>query len=349
MNKLSILFLTLAILIFSSYEIKAKEAAAQNFDKISNKYFSINLPASLKGTYSIKKKNNGIFVYEKEAKKAGFGGFAFGVKAYKNPSEHAMMPGAIKIGELVDKKAVIYDMVLIRPTDVQFDYTKGESKSYMNLYNLAKTVNVTSTNNAKYIKDQGMKGKDLYKNVLKKHVAAIKKNWDSNKLEQAHMSYMYNVLAQSNQNVMDKIGYTYYDINGDGIDELLIGEITQGDLKGIIYDIYTMVNRKPAHVVSGGSRDRYFACDDGFLCNDYSQSANESGKIVYNLVENSTELFLQVAFKYDDSTNKNNPWFISYDASGEKWDNVSEKIFDERIKTFERYNRFDYTPLSKFK
>ena len=174
-----------------------------------------------------------------------------------------------------------------------------------------------------------MKGKDLYKDILEKHLTAIIEKWDSNKLEKENMSYMYNITPK------DKIGYAYYDINADGIDELVIGEITEGNWKGVIYDIYTMVDRKPQHVISGGSRNRYYVCDNSFVCREYSSGALESGVDVYNLVENSTELFPQVSFKYDEYENPKNPYFISY--SDDKWENYPKKEFDERKKVFLKY------------
>jgi nuclear transport factor 2 (NTF2) superfamily protein len=91
-----------------------------------------------------------------------------------------------------------------------------------------------------------------------------------------------------------------------------------------------MVNRKPKHVASGGSRNRFYVCDNSFICNEYSSGAMESGVRVYALVENSTELFPQVSFKYDGYTNPEKPWFLSY--SDENWENVSEEKFNERKK-----------------
>ena len=316
---------------------------------IKNKLFSFTLPQELKGFYEVKKEKNKISVFHKESKKAGFGGFAFGLKAYKNPSDHAMLPGGVKIGELTDKKGNLYDMVLKYPTDVQYDYIKGPNppESYKLLYDLGKIVNIQGVNKASYFKNQGMKGQNLYQDVLKKHVKAIKEKWNSAKLEQENMSYMYNVLARNNKNVLNKIGYAYYDANMDGIDELLIGEIAQGNQKGVIYDIYTMVNREPKHVVSGGARNRYFVCDYSFICNEYSSGALESGLRVYNLTENSTELFPQVNFKYDGYENRKKPWFLSY--SDEKWENVSLEKYKERKKTFEKYERFDFIPLNTVK
>ena len=186
-----------------------------------------------------------------------------------------------------------------------------------------------------------MKGKDLYNDILEKHKIALIEKWDSSKLEKENMSYMYNIIPQN------KIGYAYYDINADGIEELVIGEITEGNRKGIIYDIYTMVDRKPQHVISGGQRNGYYVCDDTFVCRQYSSGALESGVDVYNLVENSTELFPQVSFKYDGYENSKNPYYISY--GDDKWENYSEKEFNERKKSFEKYERFDFIPLKDVK
>ena len=319
-------------------------------DKIySNKLFSITMPYNVKKTYIIKKNKNDIYVYDKPSKKSGYGGLAFGIELYKDPACHAMRFGGKKIGELTDKKNVLYDVVLVYPTDVQYDYIKGKSNSYDVLYNLGQKVQIQGTKNSKYHKNQGMKGEDLYKEVLKKHIQAIKEKWSSEKLEKENMSYMYNVLAQTNKNVLNKVGYFYYDVNSDGIDELFIGEITKGQLKGVVYDIYTMADRKPIHVISGGNKDRYFVCDDTFLCNEFSSGALEKDWLIYVLVENSKELYPQVGFKYDGYENKNNPWFISYHFPQNKWENVSEKTFEERKGVFNKYERFEFIPLSKIK
>lgn len=324
----------------------------KNIETISNKFISISMPKDTKGLYSIKKKYNGIFIYDKVSKKGGFGGFAFGIQIYKNPKEHATMPGSKKLGELVDKKGIIYDVVLIQPTDVQYDYVNQKSTSYDKLYYLADTIDTTikGVRGNQYFNQQGMLGKDLYKDILKKHVKAIDEKWDSTKLEKEKMSYMYNVLSANNNNVKDKVGYAYYDVNVDGIEELFIGEISEGQWKGVIYDIYTMVDRKPKHVASGGNRNRYFVCDNFFLCNEYSAGAGENGWLVYILIENSTELFPQVGFKYDEYDEKSKtPYFITYDINSKKWENVSKQFFYKRKEIFDSYIRFNYIPLNTVK
>lgn len=338
-----------AVLIICFIALKAGALENPNKDIIlKNSLFAITLPKELLGTYEVKTKKDKISLYHKASKKAGFGGFAFGIKAYKNPADHATVPGSRKLGELRDRKGNLYDIVLKHPTDVQYDYTKSPEAptSYKLLYNEGEKVNIQGIKGSTYFKAQGTKGKDLYKTVLKKHVKAINEQWDSQKLENEQMSYMYSVLSQTQKNVLKKIGYAYYDINADGIDELVIGEIAEGNWKGVIYDIYTMVNREPRHVISGGERDRYYVCDDSFVCNEYSSGALESGMRVYNLVENSTKLFPQVSFKYDEYENPKNPYFISY--SDGKWENTDENKFQERKKVFDVYERFDFIPLSNY-
>ena len=230
-------------------------------------------------------------------------------------------------------------------------------KSFKCLYDYGENPDIKGVKGSIYYKNQGMRGEDLYKDVLKKHVKAIREKWDSERLEKEEMSYMYNILSIYNKNsdysanLLNKIGYVYYDINADGIDELLIGEIAEGNWKGSIYDIYTMVNRTPTHVISGGSRNRYFVCNNCFLCNEYSSGALESGVRIYTLLENSTELFHQVSFKYDGYTNSKKPWFLSYggELNDNKWENVSENVYNERKKVFEKYEKINFIPLSTIK
>ena len=337
MKKIYILLIITLICLTNTVLVQAQD----NTDTIlKNRLFSISLPQNLKGSYTFQKEKDKISIYHKESKNAGFGGFAFGIKAYKNPSDHAVLPGSRKLGELTDKKGNLYDIVLKHPTDVQYDYTKSETppETFRLLYDLGERTNISGVNGSVYYKNQGMRGEDLYKSVLEKHKTALIEKWDSSKLEKENMSYMYNIIPNN------KVGYAYYDINADGIDELVIGEIGEGNWKGVVYDIYTMVDRKPQHVISGGQRNRYYVCDNSFVCREYSSGSAESGVDVYNLVENSTELFLQVSFKYDGYTNPKNPYFISY--SDEKWENYPEKEFRERKKIFEKYERFDFIPFN---
>ncbi len=319
---------------------------------VSNGLFSITLPKEDEGIFDAEVSDNRISIYDKEAKDAGFGGYAFDVAAYKEPSEYAGGMD-VKVGEFTAADGTLYDIALQYPSDVQYDYTKytdGMPESYKRLYEGAEDIAKTLTGTVEggsFVWGAGTKGEELYQEVLDKYVTAITEGWDANKLEEEHMSSMYYAIASgSGKNVLDAVGYACFDTNHDGIDELLIGEISDGDFKGVVYDIYTMVDRKPAHVLSGWDRCRYFALKSGMIVNEYSGGAGMTGLNVFDIEPNSTNLFMQVEFKEDEYENEEQPFFISFDE-GETWENVTEEEFREFKSRFEDYERFDYVPLSE--
>ena len=322
--------------------------AAADADVASNDLFSIEIPVSLSGTYEVERDETGIRVYHKESKAAGVGGYAFGVLACEDPEEYGLTNNK-KVGELTAADGTIYDIVLDHPSDVQYDFTQGGiPEAYSRLYNAGEEIvqNMTGVNGSVYTYGAGTKGEDLYGEVIQTLVTAVEENWEPDQLEAAGLSVMYR--ARSATGEAGRIGYTYRDLDSDGIEELLIGENAEGDWKGIIFDVYTMVDRKIAHVVSGWDRNRYFLVSDGaLLINEYSSGAFESGWTVYSLNHNSAELYPQIAFKADTRENEAKPWFMAYGADflEGNWENVSEEDWNERKSNFEDYLRFDYTPL----
>ena len=316
-----------------------------------NEIFTITMPEDLDGKYVIESRKNGYYVYDKEAKDAGFGGFAFSVFAYEKPSEYA---GGMdmKVGEIRKDDKTLYDVVIEYPSDVQYDYTKYEDEmpeSYEKLYNGAEDIVKTlKSSQGDLVWGAGCDGKDMYSEVIEKHIKAIEEKWDSNKLEEEEMSPEYNAIRVATGGAaLDGVGYAFYDTNNDGIDELLIGEIAEGDLKGTVYDIYTMIDRSPAHVVSGSARDRYYAMEHGMICNEYSSGADNSGWQSYDIEPNTANLMPQLGVKMDGYENKDKPWFVDY-GDPEEWENIDEEQFDEFKSRFE-YVRFDFTPLSEYK
>ena len=319
---------------------------------ISNKLFSITLPKESEGQFIANTEDNRIAIYDKEANEAGFGGFAFDVAAYENPSDYA---GGMdnKVGELTTGDGTLYDIVIQYPSDVQFDYekyTESMPENYERLYKGAEDI-VKSLKSADgsgtFVWGAGTKGEDLYNDILDKYVTAVKEGWDANKLEEEGMSSEFFVLAQqADKDPLDAIGYAYYDTNIDGIDELVIGDMSQEeDWKGTVYDIYTMVDRKPAHVISGYARNRFYVLEHGMICNVYSGGAAEYGYRVFDIEPNTTNIMYQVTLKVDEYEDADNPYFISYDDE-ETWEGYSEEEWNDRLQNFSDYVRFDFTPLS---
>ncbi len=330
-------------------EAPAEEPEEVNLT-VENDLFSITMPEDTAGKFEAEVSENSISIYDKEAKEADFGGFAFSVAAYREPSEYF---GGMetKAGELTDADGNLYDITIHYPSEFQYDYVKyGEKmpESYEKLYKGAEEIVKTlqAKDGGSFVFGAGTKGEDLYPEILKKHITAIEQGWDANRLEEEGMSSMYYSIAAGGENALERIGYAYADANYDGIDELFIGEIAEGDWKGVVYDIYTMADRAPVHVVSGWGRSRYYMLDGGMIVNEYSSGANESGWDIYDIEPNTGVLLPQVRMKYDGYENSEQPWFIAY-GQDEEWENVTEEEFEQRRENFKEYTRFDYTPLAE--
>lgn len=315
-----------------------------------NTIFDITMPEELEGTYVIESMKNAYYVYDKEANEAGYRGLAFSVIAYENPSDYA---GGVneKVGEIVSGDKVLYDIVREYPSEIQYDYEKypeNPPESYTALEDCAEDVikSLKPKAEGEFVWNGGCKGEDMYSDVIATFVTAIEEKWDSDKLEQENMSPEYNAISVTDD-AMETVGYAYLDVNNDGIDELLIGEIADGDYKGTVYDIFTMVDRKPAHVVSGSARDRYYPLEYGMIINEGSGGADDSEWQTYDIEPNTTNLLPQLGVKMDGYENADKPWFVNY-AEPDNWENITEEEFDEFMSRFE-YIRLDFTPLSSFK
>ncbi|MBQ6966897.1 MAG: hypothetical protein IJP84_03230 [Lachnospiraceae bacterium] len=332
--------------------LAALTACSGNKGKLeaSNKLFSITLPEKAAGAFVSETTDNSISIYDKEAKEADFGGFAFGVAAYKEPSEYAGGMDS-KVGEFTAADGTRYDIVVTYPSDVQYDYTKYTEdmpESYALLYKGTEDIVKTlkgADGKGEFIWGAGTKGEDLYGDVLKKIVNAINEKWDANRLEEEGLSPEYYSLSAAGENVLEKAGYAYFDENHDGVDELFIGVIEEGDNKGVCYDIYTMVDRKPEHVVSGTARNRYYVLQSGLLVNEHSDGANAEGWDVYDIEPNTANLLDQVKLKIDRYEDEVKPWFVSYD-NGATWESRTEEEFEDYKSNFSDYQRFDFTPFS---
>lgn len=299
----------------------SKASAEGSYSEVSNNYFSFTMPEDTKNIYSATKEGGGIDIFEKASKKEGKGGFAFGLKIYKNPKDYVGLEDAKKIGELTDKNGNTYDMVLIHPREIFYGDGANVEKNYNRLYNLAENLEIKGVGGAKYAKGKGTKGEGLYSDVLKQYKKTAEENWIP--------SYY------------KKAGYAYYDINSDGIDELFIGDIKKGNL----YDIYTISDRKPVHVING--IEKLFVCNDIFICTDTVRNKNEKLFSVYSLERNSKKLNLFVKYMYNKDKNKANPWFRAY-YNKNNYENISKKTYEEEKARYSDYKKFNYALLSKF-
>lgn len=343
MIKKIIIFLFIFVLTVTAYS----KASAQidNCQEISNKYFSFTMPSNTEGTYIVEKRNNAIYIIEKTSAESGEGGFAFGFNIFKNPKDYAKLEDYTKIGELTDKNGILYDVILERPVENRCGDEEKTIENFLRLYDSAKNIEIKGVNGSIYNKNQGMKGEDLYKEILGKYKQAIEEHWNYSRIKQENLESVSKVLVENKKASLKKIGYAYYDINSDGIDELFIGEISKSN--GTIYDMYTIVNRKPKNVFSQYNRqEKYYVCNDNLLCEEICNTKDKKMFAVHTLENNSTNRPLLVEYMYNKELNRENPWFRTYTA-GNQYERISKETYNQEISTFDDYKKFNYIPLSK--
>ena len=321
-------------------------------DQLYNDIFSIKVDDSFNGKFDTVVEPNYIELYDLESIKNGFNGLLFAVCAFDKPDGWAGAP-CEKVGELTLNNGTVYDIVIGYPTESQFGFDREMPEQYKKLYDarydIAKTV--TGKNGETIQFEAGTKGDDLYNEALDKLLTGLKEDWDPNRFESENMSSMYKAIKDNNANYLDEILYAYHDVNLDGIDELLIGEKYDENDRFVIYDLYTMVDRKPTHVVTGYDRSRYYSVNGSFITNEYSNSAFESGVIVYALATNSTNLIFQLAIKYDSYTDEKEPWFIAYSSNKDDydWEKISEDDYNSMSSRFDKSDKFEYKTLKEYK
>ena len=133
------------------------------------------------------------------------------------------------------------------------------------------------------------------------------------------------------------LGYAVADVDDDGTEELLFGDM-HSDAEGTpLYDMYTIDHGEMVHVFDGWDRNRYYLTTDGGFMRHGSDSAFSSFSSFY--IYERGELILLRSVIYNSEKNRDNPWFLSYtneyDTSGalpiSQYD--AEKIFSFYIGT----------------
>lgn len=98
-------------------------------------------------------------------------------------------------------------------------------------------------------------------------------------------------------------GYRIADLDGDGTDELLLGE------GNVVYDLYTVSDGSLLHVLSGWERNRYYLCENGEIANESSSGAADSAWEYYAF--DGLRLSLAEAVLYDGNRDPEHPWFYT--------------------------------------
>ena len=141
-----------------------------------------------------------------------------------------------------------------------------------------------------------------YEDVLAKTYEFIK-NIDSKVDPDDGMAGIWDAALVLEDEALDEIGYTFKDLNGDDVSELLIGSFNNADdafVNNEIYMIYTLKNDTPEFLLEGMSRNMYSLKDDDSFFNMGSNGAAYSIIGTYHISKDNEVVCDDYYFTYPD-------------------------------------------------
>lgn len=147
----------------------------------------------------------------------------------------------------------------------------------------------------------------------------------------------------------NSLGFCYYDVNSDGVQELLIGPVGPDYSSAWIFDAYTVADGQCITLFQGYERNYLVLLSGGTLVNRSSSGASvnsdvfshlEGGALVpfYSLIVNST-------------VNVDNPYFVSnggdMNSDPATWQSISQQEYEQISAAYEAQSvTLDYTPIT---
>ncbi len=174
---------------------------------------------------------------------------------------------------------------------------------------------------------------DSFTQILDIHYDVLSEEWASKE-----NSYLFYEPQQAYWMNRENTGYMIRDIDGNGIEELLIL-----DIGGEVYKLFVLSNGKPVQILQGWARNTiYLSCDGGFV-NHGSDGAAYSRDYLFDL--GGTELIVREGVISDyDEVGQEELWFYTED-----WDlnTANDKLItrDEAFAYIERFEAMrDFNP-----
>ena len=158
----------------------------------------------------------------------------------------------------------------------------------------------------------------VYAQQIKRYHTAISQQWDMDAYWDQEMSSM--VVHYYGGTPLDNVGFTLMDLDGDGIQELMIGAILGSERDPLVFEIWTLQNNEPVMLAQSGSHNRYYlqyAEEDNLWSVAYEAENGAANRAVYYLQLLNGEFNVTQGVIFDATANEKAPWFMTYDLD---WD-----------------------------
>lgn len=191
----------------------------------------------------------------------------------------------------------------------------------------------------------------VYSPIIEKYIEGINNKWGAEQFKDAGLNPEFGYFDFDKIDYMQKSGYYYQDVDGNGVKELFIATENgfSNHYPDMFLDMYTIVNNQAVLVGRAQSRGRYYICNDSKI--GYMDSSGAFFSIWSYYSYKDTELNLIESVAYDAQTDENNPWFYTVNSDlGDvsKYKPITEEKAREIRNSYEDMP-IDYTPFLEYK
>ena len=167
----------------------------------------------------------------------------------------------------------------------------------------------------------------VYAQQIERYYTAISQQWDETACFDHELSPL--VTSYYDGKPLDNVGFTFMDLDGDGIWELIIGAIRNAEQDPLVFEIWALKNDEPVMLVQSGSHNRYYlqyAEEDNLWSVAYEAENGAANHAVYYLQLFEGEFSVTQGIIFDAAADEENPWFMTYDLD---WDVSNDTPIDE--------------------
>ena len=169
---------------------------------------------------------------------------------------------------------------------------------------------------------------NVYPQQIARYYNAISQQWD----EMTYLDNDMSTLAAHyyNGKALDNVGFTFMDLDGDGIWELIIGAIMNAEKNPLVFEIWKLQDGQPVMIAQSGSHNRYYlqyAQVDNKWTVAYEAENGAANHAVYSLELVNGEFKVIQGVVFDARADEENPWFMTSDLD---WDVSNDTPIDEQ-------------------
>ncbi len=158
----------------------------------------------------------------------------------------------------------------------------------------------------------------VYTQQIDRYYTAISEQWDEIACLDHEISPL--VAHYYDGKPLDNVGFTFMDLDGDGIWELIIGAIQNAEQNPLVFEIWAIQNDAPVMLAQSGSHNRYYlqyAEEDNLWSVAYEAENGAANFATYYLQLQAGEFKVIQGVLFDARANEKAPWFMTYDLD---WD-----------------------------